>query len=125
MVEALRIRWIFSSDSEPCDFLSPALADQKVQPPFYQYSDLKSATRDFHQDNRLGKGGFGEVFKVRSSQFSLLIRRNSAFAKKSISFIVLYGILTCLFFFEHVLATHLIYTTLIVAILNCLHVFIS
>jgi hypothetical protein len=25
---------------------------------------LKLATRDFHQDNELGKGGFGVVYKV-------------------------------------------------------------
>ncbi|CAM6105500.1 unnamed protein product [Calypogeia fissa] len=43
--------------------IQQALADQKVQPPFYQYSDLKSATKDFHEENKLGQGGFGEVYK--------------------------------------------------------------
>jgi serine/threonine protein kinase len=34
-----------------------------VQPTIYSYSVLKLATRDFHQDNELGKGGFGVVYK--------------------------------------------------------------
>jgi hypothetical protein len=37
---------------------------QQVQPTLYSYSVLKLATRDFHQDNELGKGGFGVVYKV-------------------------------------------------------------
>ncbi|KAH9541936.1 hypothetical protein CY35_14G090100 [Sphagnum magellanicum] len=37
---------------------------QQVQPTIYSYSVLKLATRDFHQDNELGKGGFGVVYKV-------------------------------------------------------------
>ncbi|KAH9541956.1 hypothetical protein CY35_14G090500 [Sphagnum magellanicum] len=36
---------------------------QQVQPTIYSYSVLKLATRDFHQDNELGKGGFGVVYK--------------------------------------------------------------
>ncbi|CAK9198322.1 unnamed protein product [Sphagnum troendelagicum] len=36
---------------------------QEVQPTIYSYSVLKLATRDFHQDNELGKGGFGVVYK--------------------------------------------------------------
>lgn len=51
-------------------FLSAALANQKVKPPFYKYSDLKSATRDFHKDNKLGHGGFGDVYMVRSQLLS-------------------------------------------------------
>lgn len=43
--------------------IQQALLAQKVQPPFYQYSDLKVATRDFHKDNKLGHGGFGIVYK--------------------------------------------------------------
>lgn len=30
----------------------------------YTYSELKNATRNFHKDNKLGEGGFGEVFLV-------------------------------------------------------------
>ncbi|KAH9541939.1 hypothetical protein CY35_14G090200 [Sphagnum magellanicum] len=36
---------------------------QQVKPTIYSYSVLKLATRDFHQDNELGKGGFGVVYK--------------------------------------------------------------
>ncbi|KAH9541971.1 hypothetical protein CY35_14G090600 [Sphagnum magellanicum] len=36
---------------------------QQVQPTIYSYSVLKLATRDFHQDNKLGEGGFGVVYK--------------------------------------------------------------
>ncbi|KAH8937548.1 hypothetical protein BDL97_16G034400 [Sphagnum fallax] len=36
---------------------------QQVQPTIYSYSVLKLATRDFHQDNELGKGGYGVVYK--------------------------------------------------------------
>ncbi|KAH8971561.1 hypothetical protein BDL97_02G149800 [Sphagnum fallax] len=39
-------------------------AKQQVQPTLYSYSVLKLATKDFHQDNELGKGGFGVVYKV-------------------------------------------------------------
>ncbi|CAM6057655.1 unnamed protein product [Sphagnum tenellum] len=38
-------------------------AKQQVQPTLYSYSVLKLATRDFHQENELGKGGFGVVYK--------------------------------------------------------------
>jgi hypothetical protein len=39
-------------------------AKQQVQPTLYSYSVLSRATRDFHQDNKLGEGGFGVVYKV-------------------------------------------------------------
>ncbi|CAK9216337.1 unnamed protein product [Sphagnum troendelagicum] len=38
-------------------------AKQQVQPTLYSYSVLKLATKDFHQNNELGKGGFGVVYK--------------------------------------------------------------
>lgn len=30
----------------------------------YKYIDLQSATHDFSEEYRIGKGGYGEVFKV-------------------------------------------------------------
>lgn len=33
-------------------------------PVIYDYKDLKSATNEFREENKLGEGGFGEVFKV-------------------------------------------------------------
>jgi hypothetical protein len=39
-------------------------ARQQVQPTLYSYNVLRVATKDFHHDNQLGKGGFGVVYKV-------------------------------------------------------------
>jgi hypothetical protein len=30
----------------------------------YKYSDLKAATKNFSDENKLGEGGFGDVYKV-------------------------------------------------------------
>jgi hypothetical protein len=30
----------------------------------YKYKDLKSATKNFSEENKLGEGGFGDVYKV-------------------------------------------------------------
>lgn len=30
----------------------------------YRYNDLKSATKNFNEENKLGEGGFGDVYKV-------------------------------------------------------------
>ncbi|CAK9230908.1 unnamed protein product [Sphagnum troendelagicum] len=38
-------------------------ANKEVQPTLYSYNILKTATRDFHQNNKLGEGGFGIVYK--------------------------------------------------------------
>jgi len=31
----------------------------------YKYKDLKSATKNFSEENKLGEGGFGDVYKVK------------------------------------------------------------
>ena len=33
-------------------------------PSNYKYSDLKAATKNFSHENKLGAGGFGDVYKV-------------------------------------------------------------
>jgi len=33
----------------------------------YRYSDLKAATKNFSEKNKLGEGGFGTVYKVNLS----------------------------------------------------------
>lgn len=33
-------------------------------PVYYNYGDLKSATKNFSIENKLGEGGFGVVYKV-------------------------------------------------------------
>lgn len=38
-------------------------ATELQAPVLYNYKDLKSATNDFHEENKLGEGGFGEVYK--------------------------------------------------------------
>lgn len=38
-------------------------ARKHVQPTLYAYSELRSATRDFHPDMKLGQGAFGVVYK--------------------------------------------------------------
>jgi serine/threonine protein kinase len=38
-------------------------ARQQVQPTLYSYNVLRAATKDFHPHNKLGKGGFGVVYK--------------------------------------------------------------
>lgn len=38
-------------------------------PVTYRYKDLKSATKNFSNDNKLGEGGFGDVYKVIVMQF--------------------------------------------------------
>jgi len=35
-----------------------------VKPNIYSYNELRAATRDFHDDMKLGQGGYGAVFKV-------------------------------------------------------------
>ncbi len=60
-------------------FFLVEFAKQQVQPTLYSYSVLKLATRDFHQDNELGKGGFGVVYKVSSLTVCPFIIDNKTF----------------------------------------------
>ncbi len=39
-----------------------------VKPTIYSYNELKAATRDFHEENKLGQGGYGAVYKVSRSK---------------------------------------------------------
>jgi hypothetical protein len=41
------------------------LGATELKGPFtYRYNDLKSATKNFSDENKLGEGGFGDVYKV-------------------------------------------------------------
>lgn len=39
-------------------------ATELTGPINYRYKDLKSATKNFSKENKLGEGGFGDVYKV-------------------------------------------------------------
>jgi hypothetical protein len=45
-------------------------AEFDVQPTIFSYSELRAATKDFHQDMKLGQGNYGVVYKVT---FSLIL----------------------------------------------------
>ncbi|KAL2937988.1 hypothetical protein RDABS01_021437, partial [Bienertia sinuspersici] len=36
------------------------------EPPLYTYNMLRNATNNFDEDNKLGEGGFGSVYKVNA-----------------------------------------------------------
>ena len=36
-----------------------------MKPTIFPYNDLRAATRDFHEDMKLGQGGYGAVYKVQ------------------------------------------------------------
>lgn len=49
--------------------------------PYYEFQDLLVATNNFHEKNKLGHGGFGQVYKVNIPlSKSNLINELSAFA---------------------------------------------
>jgi hypothetical protein len=35
-----------------------------VKPTIFSYNELRAATRDFHEDMKLGQGSYGAVYKV-------------------------------------------------------------
>lgn len=46
---------------EPCDILDAPVFKGAVN---YNYKHLQLATKNFSEENSIGRGGFGEVFKV-------------------------------------------------------------
>jgi hypothetical protein len=36
-----------------------------VKPTIFSYNELRIATRDFHEDMKLGQGSYGAVYKVQ------------------------------------------------------------
>ncbi|KAH9536320.1 hypothetical protein CY35_17G101100 [Sphagnum magellanicum] len=55
--------WKYQANSFDLQQIKKEFARQQVQPTLYSYNVLRVATRDFHHDNELGKGGFGVVYK--------------------------------------------------------------
>ncbi|CAK9864699.1 unnamed protein product [Sphagnum jensenii] len=57
------IYWKYRKNALALFEIQKEFAKQQVQPTLYSYNVLSKATRDFHQDNKLGEGGFGVVYK--------------------------------------------------------------
>ncbi|CAM6057704.1 unnamed protein product, partial [Sphagnum tenellum] len=57
------IYWKYHKNALALCEIQKEFAKQQVQPTLYSYNVLSKATRDFHQDNKLGEGGFGVVYK--------------------------------------------------------------
>lgn len=49
--------------------------EESISTNLYTYRELKKATRNFHKDNKLGEGGFGEVYLVTSSAIYAIIHQ--------------------------------------------------
>ncbi|CAN5959541.1 unnamed protein product [Sphagnum jensenii] len=63
LVNALEIFELSQNQSAILTNEQDKFAKQQVQPTLYSYNVLSRATGDFHQDNKLGEGGFGVVYK--------------------------------------------------------------
>ncbi|CAM6057671.1 unnamed protein product [Sphagnum tenellum] len=57
------IIWKYQANALALREIQQEFAKQQVQPTLYSYNVLSRATGDFHQDNKLGEGGFGVVYK--------------------------------------------------------------
>ncbi|KAL3685552.1 hypothetical protein R1sor_003574 [Riccia sorocarpa] len=52
--------------------LQAELEKEDVRPPFYKYEELRAATKNFSDENELGRGGFGAVYKAELTDRSIL-----------------------------------------------------
>ncbi len=42
-----------------------------MKPTIFSYNELRAATRDFHDDMKLGQGGYGTVYKVLNTTINV------------------------------------------------------
>ncbi|KAL3675095.1 hypothetical protein R1sor_025043 [Riccia sorocarpa] len=54
--------------------IQEALKKEGVKPPFFTYGELKDATGNFSEENTLGKGGFGAVYKAVHKEGILAVK---------------------------------------------------
>lgn len=57
--------------------MPPSLTDDKivaVETLQYKWETLKTATKNFSNDHKIGQGGFGSVYKVLISNFIAIIK---------------------------------------------------
>jgi hypothetical protein len=43
--------------------------DENLELPFFSFGDVVTATKNFSDNNLLGQGGFGKVYKVTKKTF--------------------------------------------------------
>ncbi|KAI3699250.1 hypothetical protein L2E82_43426 [Cichorium intybus] len=60
--------------------------DQLQEPLKYSYSDLKKATKNFSDDNKLGEGGYGEVYKGTVKTGSMVAVKKLLFSSAKADF---------------------------------------
>lgn len=48
---------------------SAEFQEAEINPKRFDYNDLRVATRNFHEDMKLGAGGYGVVYKVNDEYF--------------------------------------------------------
>ena len=54
----------------------------------YQFSDIVTATRNFHTENLIGQGGFGKVYRgnIRSTVFAIKVLNKVSYRSTDVFF---------------------------------------